>query len=71
MINQVIFFNLFMVAVVFIYLSDCFLVFNTGFVSTLPAPSGKPTHEMVGVDCEMVRMSFYFLKMLFDSYLYI
>ncbi|KAL8199561.1 hypothetical protein R6Q57_013129 [Mikania cordata] len=24
-----------------------------GFLSTLPAPSGKPTHEMVGVDCEM------------------
>ncbi|KAK9068609.1 hypothetical protein SSX86_012724 [Deinandra increscens subsp. villosa] len=24
-----------------------------GFVSTLPAPSGKPIHEMVGVDCEM------------------
>nr|XP_043617142.1 small RNA degrading nuclease 5 [Erigeron canadensis] len=24
-----------------------------GFISTLPAPLGKPTHEMVGVDCEM------------------
>ncbi|XP_076960477.1 small RNA degrading nuclease 5-like [Bidens hawaiensis] len=24
-----------------------------GFVSTLPASSGKPVHEMVGVDCEM------------------
>ncbi|XP_071728736.1 small RNA degrading nuclease 5-like [Rutidosis leptorrhynchoides] len=24
-----------------------------GFVSSLPAPSGRPTHEMVGVDCEM------------------
>ncbi|KAK9076173.1 hypothetical protein SSX86_004506 [Deinandra increscens subsp. villosa] len=24
-----------------------------GFLSTLPAPSGKPIHEMVGVDCEM------------------
>ncbi|PWA78543.1 Alkaline phosphatase-like, alpha/beta/alpha [Artemisia annua] len=24
-----------------------------GFLSTLPAPSGKPAHELVGVDCEM------------------
>ncbi|GJY46629.1 small RNA degrading nuclease 5 [Tanacetum coccineum] len=24
-----------------------------GFLSTLPAPSGKPSHELVGVDCEM------------------
>ncbi|MFS7949003.1 putative exoribonuclease II [Helianthus anomalus] len=24
-----------------------------GFLSTLPAPSGKPVHEIVGVDCEM------------------
>lgn len=24
-----------------------------GFLATLPAPSGKPTHEIVGVDCEM------------------
>ncbi|KVH87490.1 small RNA degrading nuclease 5 [Cynara cardunculus var. scolymus] len=24
-----------------------------GFFSTLPAPSGKPVHEMVAVDCEM------------------
>ncbi|KAI7741230.1 hypothetical protein M8C21_023840, partial [Ambrosia artemisiifolia] len=24
-----------------------------GFLSTFPAPSGKPIHEMVGLDCEM------------------
>ncbi|KAJ0952288.1 putative exoribonuclease II [Helianthus annuus] len=27
-----------------------------GFLSTLPAPSGKPVHEIVGVDCEMVLL---------------
>ncbi|XP_071689857.1 small RNA degrading nuclease 5-like [Rutidosis leptorrhynchoides] len=32
---------------------DGYVYDRSGFISTLPAPSGRPTHEMVGVDCEM------------------